>query len=62
MSNILMEVKDKIAYVTLNRGPANAFVNEMYVEFANTLLELGERDDVAVVVAVSYTHLRWQGR
>lgn len=50
MSNILMEVKDKIAYVTLNRGPANAFVNEMYVEFANTLLELGERDDVAVVV------------
>ena len=37
MSNILMEVKDKIAYVTLNRGPANAFVNEMYVEFANTL-------------------------
>ena len=47
---ILMEVKDKIAYVTLNRGPANAFVNEMYVEFANTLLELGERDDVAVVV------------
>ena len=50
MSDILMEVKDKIAYVTLNRGPANAFVNEMYVEFANTLLELGERDDVAVVV------------
>ena len=50
MSNILMEVKDKIAYVTLNRGPANAFVNEMYVEFANTLLELGERDVVAVVV------------
>ncbi|MCC8027085.1 MAG: enoyl-CoA hydratase/isomerase family protein [Clostridium sp.] len=50
MSDILMEVKDKIAYVTLNRGPANAFVNSMYLEFANTLIELGEREDVAVVV------------
>lgn len=50
MSNILIEVKDKIAYVTLNRGPANAFIDEMYVEFADTLLELGEREDVAVVL------------
>ncbi len=50
MSYVLSEANDKIGYVTLNRAPANAFINEMYIEFANTMIELGEREDVAVII------------
>lgn len=45
-----VEVKDKIAYVTLDRKPANALVEPMYAEIARVFYELNVMDDVAIVV------------
>lgn len=50
MNTIEMEVKDKVGYVTLDRGPANALTNEMYREIADAFYALGEREDVAVII------------
>lgn len=51
MSDIKIEVRqNKVATVTLSRAPANAFVSSMYVELANAFIELGQRDDVAVII------------
>jgi len=51
MGNIKIEVRgNKVAAVTLSRPPANAFVSDMYLELADAFIELGERDDVAVII------------
>lgn len=47
---IKMDIIEKVAHVTLNRPPANALVRGMYLEIANAFYELGERDDVAIIV------------
>lgn len=47
---IKIDVVDKVGHVTLSRLPANALVREMYVEIANAFYELGEREDVAIII------------
>lgn len=51
MSDIKIDIReDKIATVTLDRAPANAFTAQMYDDLASAFYELGERDDVAVII------------
>lgn len=50
MQEIKVEVRELIATVTLARPPVNAFTSEMYLELTNRFIELGEREDVAVIV------------
>lgn len=51
MADMLFEVKDKIATLTLNRpDQRNAFSDEMLTTWADALRECQARDDVAVVV------------
>lgn len=49
--NIIVEVKDRIATVTLNRPEfSNALARESYFEIADAMEVLGERNDVGVIV------------
>ena len=46
---ILVDVKDRIATVTINRPEySNAFARESYYEIADAMNTLGARDDVGV--------------
>ena len=48
---ILIDVKDRIATVTINRPEySNAFARESYYEIADAMNTLGARDDVGVIV------------
>ena len=48
---ILVDVKDRIATVTINRPEySNAFARESYYEIADAMNTLGARDDVGVIV------------
>ncbi len=47
---IKTDLVNKMAHITLSRMPANALVREMYLDIANAFYELGERDDVAIIV------------
>ena len=50
MSDILMEVKDKIAYVTLNRGPANANLVALFNKLCNWSVSLAGKIIMALIV------------
>ena len=48
---ILVDVKDRIATVTINRPEySNAFARESYFEIADAMNTLGAREDVGAIV------------
>jgi len=49
-NTLLLEVKDRIAVLTLNRPPVNAQNAELRSELTQVFDELSDRDDVSVVV------------
>ncbi len=49
--NILVEVKNRVATVTLNRPEySNALARESYFEIADAMEELGNRNDVGAII------------
>ena len=49
-NTLLLEVKDRIAVLTLNRPPVNAQNAELRSELTQVFDELSDRDDVSVIV------------
>lgn len=50
MGNISLEIKNKIAIVTLDNKPVNACDTEFYMEIKEVMEELDKRDDYNVVI------------
>ncbi len=50
MSYVKIDVQNKIATVTMAHAPANALTDDMYIDLTHAFYELGEREDVAIIV------------